>query len=273
MRLTYSAQALNLYARQTGQSILQITETLGLSYSTVNRYSRGERLPDIGNLLLICNTLRLRVSEFFVHPDLEQTRVNIYLAEEWSDIVFRFDRIEAIRLGNNLTKAEMIQAINEAGGCNITKNTYNQLIAGKHQDWQTVLGVICSQDVELDYLFEQAPIGTGDDSVVISRKKLSEMKSYIAQLEATNRELEVKNKRLEKKALPRYQERMANKDADKIIREFVRKVGRAYADLQSWIDEDSGSIDSPHYDLSIKENFSGMVAERDYQDEYGKVKI
>lgn len=239
MKLKYTAQALNLYTKLTGESLLRISDNTGISYSTINRYARGERLPDIDNLLRICNTLHIRVDNFFIHPDIEPTQLTVYHAEEWEDITFRFDRIEAIRLDKQLTKGALIQQINDYAGCNITLNTYNHLIVGEHTDGKTILGLLGSQDVDLDYLFEQPLPQETDDSVIIPRRTFAEMKERIAKLEQENRELEVKNKRLEKKTLPRYQERMNHKDADKIIREFIRKVDRSYADLKSWIEDEN----------------------------------
>lgn len=262
MKVKYSAQVLNLYAKQTGQSLTDISEKSGISYSAINRYARGERLPDIENMLRICNALHIGVNHFFTHPDVEQTHVVIRHPEEWADIKFRYDRIEAIRLNNRLTKSELIRQINEFAGCSITTATYNHLIVGEHLNAETILGLIGSQNVELDYLFEQPTLSPTDDSVVVPRWKLDEMKSHITKLETAYRELELKNKRLEKMILPRYQERMENKDADKLIRECARKVWRAYADLQSWIDENvSNETTSPSVPYPEYEDGTKLVAE------------
>ena len=244
MRIKLSMNALNIYARQTGKTINQIAKDTDLSYSTLNRYARGERVPDIRTLIHICNVLHLPIRNFLVHPDIEVSHVQILQPEEWSDITFRYDLIEAIRLNKQLSKTSIVQQINLAGCCNITRLTYDHLITGRHVAADTILGLITSQEVELDYLFEQPKPCLQEDSVIISRRAFLEMKDHIKKLETAYRELEVKNKRLEKKAFPRYQERMENKDADKIIREFVRKVGRAYSELQSWIEEDSAVFES-----------------------------
>ena len=238
MKLKYSTRALSLYCKQTGMSLSQVAEKIGIGQSTFNRYAREERLPDINTLLRICNTLHIQVCNFFIHPDIEQTQIHIYEAEEWNDIQFRFDRIEAIRLNKQLTKGEIIGQINQYAGCKITLNTYNNLISGVQCNYPAIYGLIGSQDIELDYLFEQPMSSVDDESVLISRKKLTELKDYIAQLENNCRELECKNKRLEKKVLPRYQERMNDKDAVKIIRKFIRDIEKNYAELRSWIEEE-----------------------------------
>lgn len=261
MKLKYTSQVLNLYCKQTGCSLLQLSEKIGIGYTTLNRFSKDERLPDIHTLLRICNTLHIRVNNFFIHPDIEQTELHVYEPEEWSDIQFRHDRIEAIRLSKGLTKEELIRQINEYAGCKTTRNTYNHLISGVHPSHSIVFGLIGSQDVELDYLFEQKDIEPNDESVVISRKKLMEMKSYISRLENAYRELEVKNKRLEKRVLPRYEERMENIDAKKIIRDFVRNVERSLAELRSWTDENEDICPNETKYNVIPDERIGMAAE------------
>ena len=262
MKLRYTTQALNIYCKQTGITLAQVAEKVGISYSAMNRYAREERLPDIDNLLRICNALHIRVDNFFIHPDIEPTSVTVFLPEEWTDISFRYDRIEAIRLEKGLNKTEFVEQINAYGACNITRNTYNNLIAGTHSEYGTILGLIGSLDIEIDYLFEQPIREADDDSILISRKKLAEMKSYIAKLENDYRELLLKNKRLEKKALPRYQERMENLDAKKILRDFARRFEREFADLKSWIEEE-GDVFQPSPSIPYGEikNKTGMVAE------------
>lgn len=262
MRLKYSSQILNLYCKQTGCNLSQLSEKIGIGYSTLNRFARDERLPDIQTLLRICNTLHIRVNNFFVHPDVEPTEVRIYEPEEWSDIRFRYDRIEAIRLNRQLSKEELIRQINNYAGCKTTRNTYNNLINGTQFSYIIVYGLIGSQDVELDYLFEQKDITPDDESVVISRKQLTEMKSYIARLENAYRELEVKNKRLEKRVLPRYEERRENIDAKKIIRNFVRNVERNLAELRSWTDEEENFTQAPSVPYGETEDRTLSVAER-----------
>lgn len=262
MRLKYSSQILNLYCKQTGCSLLQLSEKIGIGYTTLNRFARDERQPDIQTLLRICNALHIRVNNFFVHPDIEPTEVRIYEPEEWSDIHFRHDRIEAIRLNKQLSKKEVIQQINDYTGCKITRNTYNNLINGITPGHDIVFGLIGSQDVELDYLFEQKDIEPNDESVVISRKQLMEMKSYIARLENAYRELEVKNKRLEKRVLPRYEERMGNMDAKKIIQNFIRSVERNLAELRSWTDEEEDSVQPPSIPYGEIEDQTLMAAEK-----------
>lgn len=242
MKIRFNHQALNLYCKQTGLTLVQIAEKTGLAYATVNRYARGERIPDIENLLKICNALHLRINEFITHPDIEPTNVHILHPEEWTDIAFRHDRIEAIRLNAQLTKTALIQQINQHGGCNITRLTYNQLISGAYNGTEAVLGLIASQDVDTDYLFEQPQLQEKEDGILIPRSVLTEMEARIARLESDYRELQLKNKRLEKRALPRYQERMANKDADKIIRTFVRNVEKAYAELKSWLEDEEERV-------------------------------
>lgn len=261
MRLKYTSQVLNLYCKQTGCSLLQLSEKIGIGYTTLNRFSKDERLPDIHTLLRICNSLHIRVNNFFVHPDITQTELHVYEPEEWSDIQFRHDRVEAIRLSKGLTKEELIRQINDYAGCKTTRNTYNHLINGIHPSHAIVFGLIGSQDVELDYLFEQKDIEPDDESVVISRKKLMEMKSYIARLENAYRELEVKNKRLEKRVLPRYEERMENIDAKKVINDFIRNVERNLAELRSWTDEYKDTLPNEvKYNINPNEQI-GMVAE------------
>lgn len=261
MRLKYSAQVLNLYCKQTGYNLSQLSEKIGIGYSTLNRFARDERLPDIHTLLRICNTLHIRVNNFFVHPDIELTEVRIYEPEEWSDIHFRYDRIEAIRLNKQLSKEELIRQINDYAGCKTTRNTYNHLINGAQSNYVTVFGLIGSQDVELDYLFEQKDIALDNESVVISRKQLTEMKSYITRLENAYRELEVKNKRLEKRVLPRYEERRENIDAKKIIRNFVRNVERNLAELRSWVDEEENFTQTPSVPYGETKDRTLSVAE------------
>lgn len=237
MRLKYSAHALNIYCKQTGLTLAQVAEKTGLAYATVNRYARGERLPDIEHLLRICNALHLGICHFFIHPDIELTSVCITIPEEWEDIIFRYDRIEAIRQERSLTKTELLKQINGYAGCHVSRQAYNELITGKSFRHDAIFGLIGSQDVELAYLFEQPHLQQTEDVVVIPRKKLMEMKDYIAKLENAYRELEVKNKRLEKKVLPRYEERMENLDAQKIIRKFARSMERELAELKSWFEE------------------------------------
>ena len=262
MKLRYTTQALNIYCKQTGNTLAQVAEKAGISYSAVNRYAREERLPDIDNLLRICNALHIRVDNFFIHPDIELTSVTVFLPEEWTDILFRYDRIEAVRLEKQLNKTEFVDRINAYGTCNITRNTYNNLITGTHCEYGTVLGLIGSLDIELDYLFEQPVKEADDDSILISRKRLTEMKRYITKLENDYRELLLKNKRLEKKALPRYQERMENMDAKKIIRDFVRRFEREFADLKSWIEEDDDIFQpSPSIPYGEIKNKTGLVAD------------
>ena len=105
-------------------------------------------------------------------------------------------------------------------------------------------------------------MGENEDSMIVSRKKFVEMKDYIKKLENDYRELLLKNKRLEKMTLSRYSERMENKDADKVIREFMRKMERAYADLRSWTDEDHEPVTfSPSVPYPEQEERVFVVAE------------
>ena len=262
MKIKLSMDAIHAYIKQTGKSLNQIAQEADLSYSTLNRYARGERMPDIKTLVHLCNTLHIRIDNFFIHPDIEPTHVSIIYPEEWSDIVFRYDRIEAIRLNKSLSKTAMVQEINLAGGCNISRLTYDHLITGNHFGTATIVGLIVSQDVDLDYLFEQPQMGENEDSMIVSRKKFVEMKDYIKKLENDYRELLLKNKRLEKMTLSRYSERMENKDADKVIREFMRKMERAYADLRSWTDEDHEPVTfSPSVPYPEQEERVFVVAE------------
>lgn len=238
MKLKYSTLTLNLYCKQTGLSLAQVADKIGIAYATVNRYARGERIPDISNLLRICNTLHLRLNDFFIHPDIEPTHVSIFQPEEWKDITFRYDRIEAIRLNRQLNKSEIIRHINSDSGCRMTQLTYNKMIVGEYLNTDAVISLLNATDTDIEFLFEQPVMEVDEDSIVISRKKLKEMKDYITRLENDCRELIVKNKRLEKKALPRYQERMESPNSKKVIRDFMRKIERDFAELQSWINEE-----------------------------------
>ena len=234
MKLYYTAKAIGLYAKQTGRNITELAAQIRIGSTTLNRYCKGERMPDINILLQICNTLHLRINNFFVHPDIELTDVQIYHPDEWSDIAFRYDRIEAIRLEKGWTKTEMVENINLFGKTNITRLTYNHLITGKHFSYKTIIGLMEATGAALDSLFEQRTIPIDGDSIVISRRKLEEKDRYIASLENTIRELELKYKRLEKQSLPRYQERMENLDAEKIINTFIKQVERSLIEMKSW---------------------------------------
>lgn len=247
MKLKYTMSALNLYTKQTGRTIADIAKDTGLGYSTLNRFAREERLPDIPTLLRICNTLHIRIDNFFIHPDIEQTQVKVYLPEEWGDIIFRPERIEAIRMERNLTKAEVIRRINLLTGSSITLNTYNHLIVGEHAGYPIVLGLMEAMNVDTGYLFEQTTLPDDEDVVVVPRKTLNEMKDYTKHLEDTVRELQLKNKRLEKQALPRYQERMENLDAQKVIQSFLRKMEKTMIELKSWTTEETDTAPSVPY--------------------------
>lgn len=260
MKAKLSTKALNLFCKQTGVTLAQIAERLGISYTTINRYSREERFPSIDILVSICNELHIRMNNFLVHPDIEITSVRVFLPEEWSDIVYKPERIEAVRLRNEWSKTEMIRRINECSQSSLTRLTYSKLITGEYKNMEVIVGLLNSTDVDLDYLFEQAVMDTDDDSILIPRKKLQEMKDHISKLENDYRELLVKNKRLEKMALPRYQPRMENKNADKIIREFIRKVERDFADLKGWINEEEVDSSS-HAVYNTQDNPPLMVAE------------
>lgn len=262
MRLKYSMKALSLYAKQTGKTVHEISQMVGIGSSTLNRYVREERLPDIDILLKICNTLHIRIDSFFLHPDIELSSVEILHPEEWSDITFRNDRIEAVRLERNLSKSEIIHRINEYAGTRITLNTYNHFIMGDHLGYDKVLGIVGALDVDINYLFEQRIPLPAKDAVVIPRRELTEMKEYIKTLEDTIRELECKNKRLEKMKLPRYQGRMENLEPGKIIKTFIRQVERNLAELKSWTTEDSAkpSASVPYGEI---EDRTLMVAESD----------
>lgn len=234
MKLYYTAKAISLYVKQTGRNISELAAQIRIGSTTLNRYNKEERLPDINILLQICNTLHLRINNFFVHTDIELTDVHICHPDEWSDITFRYDRIEAIRLEKGWSKTEMVENINLYGETNITRLTYNHLITGKHFSYKTIIGLMEATGVDLDYLFEQRTVPIEEDSIVISRRRLEEKDRYIASLENTIRELELKYKRLEKQSLPRYQRRMENLDAEKIINTFIKQVERNLIELKSW---------------------------------------
>lgn len=235
MKPTYSMKALNLYMKKTGRKLNELVNLTGIAHTTLGRYLKEERLPDIDILLRICNTLHLKIDSFLTHPAIETTDVKIYLPEEWDDITFRYDRIEAVRLEKGWTKTEMIERINNCGGTRITRLTYNNLITGKTFSHETVLGMIEASGMGLDYFFQQQLPLPAEDSIVVSRRVLQEKNRRIAELEDIVRELELKCKRLEKRVLPRYEERVANLDADKIIRTFIKQAERNLTELKSWV--------------------------------------
>ena len=111
MRLYYTANAINLYIKKTGKNLNELANMIGIGYATLNRYSRGERFPDIDILLRICNALRIRINNFFIHPDIELTELRIYREEEWGDIHFRYDRIEAVRMEKGYSKKQLVEKI------------------------------------------------------------------------------------------------------------------------------------------------------------------
>ena len=218
-------------------------------------------------LLHICNTLHIRVENFLTHPDIELTSIQILHPEEWRPIRFRYDRIEDIRLNLNLSKAEFIRRINLAGYTNITRNTYNLLVSGQHSAYPTLLGLIEATDAHLDELFEQEEAPAKSDCVAVPRKAFDEMKGYIQRLENTIRELELKNKRLEKMALPRYQERRENLDAEKVINSFIRKMEKGLIELKSWTKEEATKQPSKPYGET--EDLTCMAAEEE-RPPYGR---
>lgn len=235
MKLNYTAKAIQLYIKQTGFNLNELAAKIGIGYATLNRYSKGERLPDIDILLRICNTLHLRINQFFVHPDIELTEVKIYHEEEWNDIIFRHERVEAIRLEKGLSKTELIKLINECGGTNITRTTYNNLITGNHFAYETILGLIEATGTSTDYLFDQQMPIPNEDTVIIPRQTLDNLKDEVTQLKDLVRELQLKNKRLEKMTLPRYEQRMENLDAEKVIEDFFHQAERSLIELRSWV--------------------------------------
>lgn len=260
MKLNYTTKALGLYMRQTGKNLMELAEETGIGYATLSRYAKEERLPDISMLLRICNTLHLRINNFFVHPDIELTSVRIFHPEEWSDIRFRYDRIEAVRMTKGLTKTGLVDQINQAAGTNITRLTYNLLTTGQHLSCATVLGLLEATRTDLDYIFEQDMPEPPEDSILVSRRRLAEMEQLIKQQEDTIRELELKYKRLEKRSLPRYEERMNNLDAIKIINAFAKQVERSLIELKSWVPENSFRESRKHpYDCT--DIHTGMVAD------------
>lgn len=238
MKLNYTTVAINLYMKQTGKNLNELANMIGIGHTTLVRYAKGERLPDTDMLLRICNSLHLRIDSFFTHPDIELTDVRIYLPEEWDDTIFRYDRIEAVRLEKGWSKTEMIEKINQYGRTNITRGTYNHLITGTHFSYSTILGLLEATGIRLDYLFEQHLPIPEEDSVVVPRRVLEEKNRYMSKLENIIRELELKCKRLEKRTLPRYEERMENLDAKKVINTFIKQVERNLIELKSWTMEE-----------------------------------
>lgn len=278
MRLYYTANAINLYIKKTGKNLNELANMIGIGYATLNRYSRGERLPDIDILLRICNTLRIRINNFFIHPDIELTELRIYREEEWGDIHFRYDRIEAVRMEKGYSKKQLVEKINHSGNANITRGTYNNLIIGKHFSYITILGLLEATGMSLDYLFEQDLPAVDEDSILVPRKKMDEMETYINRLENTIREMELKYKRLEKRVLPRYEERRGNLDAEKVINTFVRQVERSLIELKSWtMDSGHSKPDFINVDKlglrrypSLEDECGAMMVAEPFNDMYGK---
>lgn len=260
MRYVYEMSALRIYSSMERKSYYEMSRMIGISNMTLSRYVSGERLPDINTLVRICNMLRVSVSNFIHHPDVEMSTIEVFMEEEWHPVKFRANRLEVFRMDKGIDKNTFLDQVRKETGITTTLATYNRLKNEENSGHEFVIGFLNTYEIELDYLFEDVQINMKNQSpngdILISRQTLIDMKKRMKELEDENKILYTKCRRLERREQARvYSGNDPHEQADKRIRKFIVQTERALADLKSYLPDE---LVSDNYNENIEKQVETM---------------
>lgn len=244
MKYVYEMNALRVFSKMERIPMADMAQRVGVNAITMGRYVSGKRLPDIEMLVHICNVLRLSVSNFIHHPDLDIVNLTVFLPEEFKPVKFTGRKMELYRQENKMDKNRLIELINERTGIKTSIATYNKLIEGESHSHEVVIAFLNAFNLELNYLFDDKQIGMQETAienelVSIPRKTLVELKDRLKKTEDENRRLYTENKRLKTREHARfYVHNDPRKQADHEMMKFIKKAQRALDDLKSFVPEE-----------------------------------
>lgn len=208
MRLTLNMRALELYKRRYRVNIKEISEIVGVSYSTLMRYVNGDRVPDADIVCCCCNMLYVPVGCFVCPEDALPVDVKAMGAEEWQPVTLKTEAIEQFRKNRRLSIREFLEEIYRLSGNRFDARIYNRYRAGERPNILFALSFLNAFGLPIETIFNdvnQKPVESGDqpEKVYVNRYLLDELRNDLRRSKEEQARLTSENRRL-KRAVERF---------------------------------------------------------------------
>lgn len=232
-------RALETYRSKYGVNLREIALRIGIPYSTLSRYVKGDRMPSADVVCRCSNSLFLSIGSLVCESDRLPSDIVVLGEEEWRPVTLKTEAMEAFRLERKWSVRHFLEEVNRLTDSRFEARVYHRFRENDHPSMKFVLAFLNAFDLPVSAVFDDVTLTYVADGqlpklAMVKRDSLNELrndlrrsKEEVARLTAENLRLKRTVNRLTAGAGVQAQ------DTPFFLKKFINKAERNLAELKA----------------------------------------